>query len=566
MARPPGLLYGVDETPPPVTLVIAALQQVAVMSISLIYPIILAREAGLPASDLLDFASVGMLAIGVATILLCMRPRYMGCGSGYLCPASFTQIYLGPSLLAAQRGGLALVFGMTIAAGLLQIAIAPLLRRMRMLLPPEIAGLVIAVVGLLSAVLGARYSLGITAAGAIQSIYVVVAGISLATMIVLNIWTKGYTRMFCVLIGMGVGYAVSAAVGILDWSAAIPAGDLDLVRPPHFRFMQIRFDPTELAPFIIVALAGTLHLMGNISTAQRINDDDWIRPDFRSLSGGLAGNGIAAVLCGLAGSMGINTTSSCIGVSTATGITSRSLAYPIGVVFAVLALVPGAAVVFTTIPAPVVGAAFFFTAAFVFTAGLQMITARMLDSRKTIVIGLSFGAAAMADIYHGVFATAPAFLQPVLGDALVLGTSCGVLLNLITRIGIRQLASLRLDPGHINREAVEKFLAEQGARWAARRDVINRATFGVVQLLELLGEVPGGIELEARFDEFNLDLRVRYSGSPLVFPDRRPNAREIMASAEGERLLAGHLLRRSADRIRSRALGERAEVHLHYDH
>jgi xanthine permease XanP len=51
-----------------------------------------------------------------------------------------------------------------------------------------------------------------------------------------------------------------------------------------------------------------------------------------------------------------------------------------------------------------------------------------------------------------------------------------------------------------------------------------------------------------------------------MFPDHRPSAREILESAEGERLLAGHLLRRSADRISSRALGERAEVHLHYDH
>jgi NCS2 family nucleobase:cation symporter-2 len=113
---------------------------------------------------------------------------------------------------------------------------------------------------------------------------------------------------------------------------------------------------------------------------------------------------------------------------------------------------------------------------------------------------------------------------------------------------------------------VEKFLAEQGAHWAARRDIINRATFGVVQLLELLGDTPGGIELEARFDEFNLDLRVRYIGAPLTFPEHRPSAREIMISAEGERLLAGHLLRRSADRINSRALSEGAEVHLHYDH
>jgi NCS2 family nucleobase:cation symporter-2 len=109
-------------------------------------------------------------------------------------------------------------------------------------------------------------------------------------------------------------------------------------------------------------------------------------------------------------------------------------------------------------------------------------------------------------------------------------------------------------------------MQDQGAAWAARRDVVNRATFGAVQLLELLGDTPGPIELEARFDEFNLDLRVRYTGMPLEFPERRPSAREIMASAEGERLLAGHLLRRSADRISSRGLGERAEVHLHYDH
>jgi xanthine permease XanP len=109
-------------------------------------------------------------------------------------------------------------------------------------------------------------------------------------------------------------------------------------------------------------------------------------------------------------------------------------------------------------------------------------------------------------------------------------------------------------------------MQDQGAAWGARREVINRATFGAVQLLELLGGTPGRTELEARFDEFNLDLRVRYTGAPLQFPERRPSAREIVASAEGERSLAGHLLRRSADRISSRALGERAEVHLHYDH
>jgi len=66
-------------------------------------------------------------------------------------------------LFAVQLGGLPLVCGMTMIAGGPQLAMAPLLRRIRGLLPPETAGVVIAVVGLSIAVLGARYALGISA-------------------------------------------------------------------------------------------------------------------------------------------------------------------------------------------------------------------------------------------------------------------------------------------------------------------------------------------------------------------------------------------------------------------
>jgi xanthine permease XanP len=562
--RPPELVYSVDETPPRAVLIVAALQHVALISNSLVYPIILGREAGLSPDRLLDFVSLSMLALGIATILLCARTRLIGCG--YLCPAAYTQIYLGPSLFAVHLGGLPLVFGMTFVAGVMQLAMAPLLRRVRVLLPPEIAGLVIAVVGLSIAVLGVRYSLGITADGRIKSTSLAIAGVSLMTMVVLNVWTKGYTRMFCVLFGIALGYGAAAALGILDLSAAIPSEGLHLLRLPGFRFLEWRFDAAALAPFAVVAIAGTLHLMGNISTAQRINDADWMRPNFGSLSGGLAGNGLASVICGLIGSLGVNSYSSSIGLSTATGITSRSVAYVVGIVFALLALVPTAAAMVATIPAPVIGAALFFTAAFVFINGLQIIAARLLDSRKIIIIGFSFAMAVTADIYHDVFANAPAVLRPIFENALVLGTVCAVLLNLIMRIGVRKRVSLHLEPGPVNRDSVEQFLTLQGAHWAARRDIVNRVVFGVVQSLELLGDLPGGAEIEASFDEFNLDVRIRYAGAPLVIPERRPSPREIVANEEGERLLAGYLLRRSADRISCRKLGERAEVHMHYDH
>jgi xanthine permease XanP len=564
MTRPPNIAYPVDEVPPFPILIISALQHVAVMAITLIFPLILARDAHLNATQTLDMVSMSMLGLGVATVCFSVRSRFVG--SGYLSPACYTAIYLGPSLFALSRGGLDLVFGMMVTAGFIQMAAAPLLKRMRALLPSEIAGLVIAILGLTLASIGVQYSLGIEGGQPIKWTYVIVAGVSLVTMCILNIWTKGYGRMFCVLIGILVGYAASVAVGILDLTSLFTGNSAQIIRLPHLDYVGWSFDPYLLAPFMVAALAATLRVMGDISNAQRLNDSDWVRPSFSSLAGGVSANGLSMIFCGIVGSFGINSYSSSIGLSGATGVTSRSVGYAIGAAFAILAVFPPATALFAVMPRPVMGAALFFTAAFVLTSGMQIITARMLDARKTVVIGFSFAMAMVADLYHNALtAGMPLALQPIFGNSLVLGTVCAVVLNLVTRIGVRQRVSIKLS-GSIDREAVEKFLSDNGARWAARRDVINRATFGIVQLLEILGELPGGVEVVASFDEFNLDLHVRYVGAPLEIPETKPTPRQIMVSEDGERLLAGFLLRRSADRISSRKSGNNTEITLHYDH
>ena len=128
-------------------------------------------------------------------------------------------------------------------------------------------------------------------------------------------------------------------------------------------------------------------------------------------------------------------------------MTSRSIGYAIGLGFCALAFIPPTAVALAAMPLPVMGAALFFTAAFVFTSGLQMITARMLDARKTLVIGFSFAMAFVADLYHEALMGVPIVLQPIFGNSLVLGTVCAVVLNLIMRIGVRQRVSIKLAPG-----------------------------------------------------------------------------------------------------------------------
>lgn len=563
MARPAGLIYDVNQTPPLAALGFGTAQHVAVISTLLVYPVILATQAGLPETQLFDMVALSMLAVGVGTVLMSLRSRWVG--SGYLCPAGFSLIYLGPSLYALQHGGLAAAFGMTVAAGVVQLCIAPLLPRLRALLPPEIAGIVVAVTGLSLAVLGMRYGLGVATTGQVQMSYVGTAAFTLLVMIVLNVWATGYLKMFASLIGTGAGMVLSKYLGI-DFMTPSPAMGLPLLKVPGVGHVHWSFDWTLLAPFAIAAVATTVVLMGNLSTAQRINDADWVRPNFKSLSGGLAGSGLAAVFCGLIGSPGVISSTSSIGLSQATGVASRTLGYTIGAAFALMAFVPWAVFFLMATTAPVMAALLIFTSLFVLTNGLQMITARMLDERRVVVIGLSFAMAVMADIYRDVFAKLPELLQPVFGNSLVLGTTCAVVLNLIMRIGIRSRETLQLAANADAREAIDQFMSEQGARWAARHDVVNRARFCVQQAVEVIGNPPGGMEVAVSFDEFNLDVRLAYEGAPLPLPERKPATADILASDDGERLLAGYLLRGSADKVQSAHRAGRSVLHFHFDH
>jgi len=173
------------------------------------------------------------------------------------------------------------------------------------------------------------------------------------------------------------------------------------------------------------------------------------------------------------------------------------------------------------------------------------------------------------DLFPSVFARAPGWLQPLVSSSLVLGTVSALFLNAIFRLGVRRSQSLRVEAAQLDPEKVEAFMEAQGAGWGARRDVIERATFNLTQFLETIGEScapQGPLGVEASFDEFNLDLRVSYAGPPLELPEARPTNQESMASEEGQRKLAGFMLRRHADRVHASHKAGRSSILFHFDH
>ena len=110
-------------------------------------------------------------------------------------------------------GGLPLVFGMTMVAGVIQSLLSPILTRIRPLLPPEIGGLVIFLVGTSIAAIGCRYMIGIGVKEPVGHDYWLVAGVTLMTTVGLNVWGRGQAKLLCTMVGISLVMAWRCSPG-----------------------------------------------------------------------------------------------------------------------------------------------------------------------------------------------------------------------------------------------------------------------------------------------------------------------------------------------------------------
>jgi len=568
MKKPNNIVYGVDDVPPRGVFLLSGLQHVGLVAIFLLVPVIACRQAQLGPEKILDVLSLSMLVMAVGAVVQALRKGPLG--SGYLCPPVFAAAYLPASMLALKVGGLPLMFGMTVFAGLVEIAFSQLLRPLRPFLPPEIAGFVVAMIGVTVGLLAFRNIFGIGGNVAPASpACLAVGGVTLGIMVGLNVWTRGASKIFCVLIGMFAGYLIAALSGVL------PLADMERVRAapvlhmPGIEHLSWSFDATLIIPFAVAAVAASLRAVGDLTICQKTNDTEWVRPDFRSISGGAMANGAGTLFAGMLGTIGVNTSTSNVGLAAATGITSRTVAFAVGGIYLLLAFMPMAATVFAIMPAPVVGATLLFAASLVFMNGLMIITSRLLDARRIFVIGLSFMCALAVDVFPAFFNTLPTEIRPFTSSSIVLGTVTALLLNLVFRLGVRRTQTLIVNPSALDPQNIEDFMQANGAAWGARRDVIERARFNLMQSIELLADssvTKDALTVEASFDEFRLDLRVSYDGVPLELPDKRPSNEEIISSYEGQYRLAGYMLRSLADRVQVANKGGRTTISFHFDH
>ena len=565
--KPANLLYDVDEAPPLLVSLGVSVQHVFLMSIGWLYVLVIVNSFGGSRTDAESIIRMSMIAGGLATILQANR-RIVG--SGYFCPLSGSLTYLQPSILAVRSAGLSVLFGMVAAAGVFTSFLSRVTSRLRVLFPPEVTGLMVTMSGLQLIALAVPRFAGYTVPGAAPEARNVAVGAStLFAMVAATVWHRGKLHVLPILCGLVVGFTLAITLGVFPWHDFVHQFNDPWISFPRRLPVGIGFRWALLVPFMIAALTASLKTVGDLTLCQKINDEDWKRTDMHSVSGGLFANALGTSVSGLLGGVAQNTVSSSVGLSLATGTTSRLIAIPTGIIVIVLAFFPRLTAIFASMPLPVMGAMLIYSACFIVLGGVQLLTSRMLDSRRIFAVGVSLIFGLSVEISPDVYRFAPEALKPIFSSSTSLATILLVTLSLLFRLGVSKQRTFVFHPGTEALDSIHKIMEEQGAIWGMRREVEVRAEHAIHEVLATvmrLNPFLRSVDVTLEFNELTLNAAVEYNGAGPVLSDTLP-APEEMATEEGISAMSGFMIRSYADRVKVKSKGNSwCRIQLSFDH
>lgn len=277
-----------------------------------------------------------------------------GCGTliFHFCTKKKVPVFLGssfafiPLIIAVKEmhgGDLAYAQGGIMVAGFIYVILSFFVKqigmnRIKRLLPPQVVGPMIMVIGLNL----------IPVAYGMASAHFVLAAITLSTALVVNFAFKGFTKQLSILFGVLVGYASALFMGQVDTSIVTSAATFGI---PAFN--GPKFSAAAVLTIAPVVLAVFMEHIGDITTNGMVVGEDFIEDP--GLNRTLLGDGLATLFAGLLGGPANTTYGENTGVLAITkNYNPRNLR--IAAMFAiVLGLVSKLGAVLKSIPVPVMG-------------------------------------------------------------------------------------------------------------------------------------------------------------------------------------------------------------------
>jgi xanthine permease XanP len=560
MARPPGIAYWLEDQPPRTVLMGLALQHVAIQSVFFVIPAVLATLLSPDPGDGARFLSLSILAAAIWQLLMGLTRGWVG--AGYPLPASHAAALFGAYALVAQAGhGFGAAGALLAVTGLAGVVMTFMMQRLRVALPNEVAGVVVILIGIALVVLAAqRLGLKNDVAPQGASVGVALASLGLMTLVALS---RTRAAPFAVLFGAGLGVILALALGLGPEGAAAVIDQqpwLALPQPWLPRFDEIT--PAPLIAFLVTLVALKAAAVGSLVLLQRNLDAKWSKPDAPPLRRGLLANGIGMTIAGLLGGACPNPGTAAMGLSIATGTLARRIVVAGAVLLLIISLCPKLIVLFVLVPEPVKAAMLFYVAGLIMTQGCQLVTARLLDTRRTLIVAFGLSAGIVQAVAPQHFITAvPALASPISIGALVAFT-----VNLITLPLVAQRATLPLALTAAIGRQVSDWLAGVAGSWALKAQTARVADQSLGELVELLQERGvAQVDIQARLAEDRVEFTLAWAGPPLPEPPETASVDDLMGDDDARQAFSVWLATRQAQAFRVKPTPEGHEAWLVFE-
>jgi len=393
-------------------------------------PLIIGSAAGLSAADIGLLITAALFVSGAATLLQSLGLPGLGARLPLVQGVSFASVSTLVGI-AAGPGGLPVVAGAIIGASLFGLLIAPFFAHVIRFFPPLVTGTVITSIGLSLFPVAVNWAGGGQQATTFGSpIYLLVAGLVLAVILLINRFMRGFWVNVSVLVGMGLGYLLAGSIGMVDLSGLGATPWLQVVTPLHFGM------PTfSLAPILSMCLVVVIIFVestGMFLALGKVTDRE-VTPGM--LRRGLLCDAGASFIAGFFNTFTHSSFAQNIGLVQMTGVRCRFVTVVAGGLLVVLSLLPKAAYLIASIPPAVLGGASIAMFGMVTATGIKILQeADIGDRRNQLLVAVSVGFGLIPVVRPEFFAQMPQWMEPITHSGIAMATVSALVLNVLFNI------------------------------------------------------------------------------------------------------------------------------------
>ncbi|MGO4955859.1 nucleobase:cation symporter-2 family protein [Luteococcus sp. Sow4_B9] len=386
-------------------------------------PLIIGTAAELPADQVGMLVAAALFVSGLATLLQSLGLPGLGAKLPLVNGTTFGAVSTMLAILATG-GGMPVIYGSVMVAGVIGFVLAPLFSRIQRFFPPVVTGTIITAMGISLLPVAAGWITN-QAEGGASVTNLLLAGFTLAV-VLLCTRIRALARV-AILVGIVVGTLVAAAFGEADFSTVGEGAILALPKP--FAFGAPQFELGAIISMTIVIIVTMMEIMADLFAVAKVVGTD---VDEKRIADGLRADMLATVIAPVFNSTPPTAFAQNVGLVAVTKVKSRYTVAAGAVLLLLLGIIPLLGRVVACVPSAVLGGAGVVLFGSVAAAGIQTLQQADFERGNNIfVVATSLALVMFPIAVPNFYAQVPTWLGMILGSGISAAALSAVLLNLL---------------------------------------------------------------------------------------------------------------------------------------